>query len=486
MVEALRGLGYTTATALADLIDNSISALATKVEIDFHWNGTHSWIRISDNGRGMTDHELESAMRIGDRNPLDARASGDLGRFGLGLKTASFSQARRLTVASRSQSESSCLRWDLDVLASDRSGNWSLLEGVHPGSEDRFSTSVTGNTGTVVLWEHLDRIVTPGFGQQDFLDLIDQVDGHLGMVFHRYLDHTGKGIEISLNGRKTKVWDPFLLVHSATWRSPEVEIGTGHAKALAQGFVLPHKDRLTEKEYVGAGGPEGWASHQGIYIYRGRRLLVAGSWLGLGRGRSWSKDESHRLARIRVDINNGADADWKIDIRKSSAQPPVAMKDQLTKLAEDVRDRARKVYLHRAQPKSSLRSGEALTPVWTSENLPTGRRYRVDRQHPAITSLTDEGGELGKRVEVLLRVLEETIPVQRIWLEAAETGEHAKGGFTAEDEESVSEVLSVLYRNLVLRKGLAPEAAKAQLLRTEPFDLHPDLVARLPDKLSKD
>ena len=486
MVEALRGLGYTTATALADLIDNSISARANKVDIHFHWDGPESWIRISDDGAGMTDQELESAMRIGDRNPLDARVADDLGRFGLGLKTASFSQARRLTVASRKAGEFSCLRWDLEVLANDKSGHWSLLEGVHPGSEARIQPSLAGATGTSVLWEQLDRIVTPGFEQQDFLDLIDQIDGHLGMVFHRYLDLGLRGIEISLNSRTTKAWDPFLLSNSATWRSPEVEVGTSRSRAVAQGVVLPHKDRLTEREYVAAGGPEGWASHQGVYVYRGRRLLVAGSWLGLGRGRSWSKDESHRLARIRVDISNDADADWKIDIRKSSAHPPVALRDQLTKLAEDVRDRARRVYLHRAQPRSPLRSGETLSPVWISENLSAGRRYRVDRQHPAVSSLTDEGGELGKRVEALLRVLEETIPVQRIWLEAAETGEHAKGGFTAEAEQSVREVLAVLFQNLVLRKGLAPEAARSQLLRTEPFDLHPELVASLPDEVSKD
>ena len=93
---------------------------------------------------------------------------------------------------------------------------------------------------------------------------------------------------------------------------------------------------------------------------------------------------------------------------------------------------------------------------------------------------------VGKRVEVLLRVLEETVPVQRIWLEAAETGEHAKGGFTGEAEEAVKEVLGVLFRNLVVRKGLSPQAARSQLLNTEPFDLHPDLVANLPDLIAED
>jgi Histidine kinase-, DNA gyrase B-, and HSP90-like ATPase len=486
MVEALRGLGYTTASALADLIDNSISAGSTRVEIGFHWAGVDSWIRISDDGRGMTDAELDKAMRIGDRNPLLARDAGDLGRFGLGLKTASFSQARCLTVSSRKGDEFSRLRWDLDVLAGDPKGNWSLLEGAHPGSEKKSAIPKGSGNGTVVLWERLDRIVTPGFKEQNFLDLIDHVDSHLGMVFHRYLDRSTTGIEILLNDRRIRPWDPFLTVHGATWRSPEVQLGSGALKITAQAFVLPHKDRLGDKDYLNAGGPEGWASHQGFYIYRGRRMLVAGSWLGLGRTRSWSKDESHRLARIRIDITNSSDADWKIDIRKSTAQPPVALKELLIKLAEDARDRARRVYLHRAQLGTPSGRNEPRTPVWTSEQSPTGRRYRVDRRHPAITALTDEGGELAKQVEVLLRVLEQTIPVQRIWLEAAETGEHAKGGFTAETEASVKEVLMVLYRNLVVRKGVAPDAARALLLKTEPFDLHPGLVRSLPEVIPEE
>lgn len=486
MVEALRGLGYTTATALADLIDNSISADAKKVEIDFHWAGSDSWIRIADDGRGMADAELDKAMRIGERNPLQTRDADDLGRFGLGLKTASFSQARRLTVSSLKGGETSQLRWDLDVLANDSRGEWALLEGVHPGSHDRCLFAEGAAHGTVVLWECLDRVVTPSFKEQDFLDLIDQVESHLGMVFHRYLDRSGPAIEILLNGRRVRSWDPFLFAHASTWRSPEVGMGTGALRVTVQAFVLPHKDRLSDKEYLTAGGPEGWASQQGFYVYRGRRLLVAGSWLGLGRGRSWSKDESHRLARIRLDMCNSADADWKIDIRKASAQPPVALRDQLTRLAEDARDRARRVFLHRAQSNSSLGRSETISPAWVSEELASGRRYRINRNHPAISALADESGTVGKRVEVLLRVLEETVPVQRIWLEAAETGEHAKGGFTGEAEEAVKEVLGVLFRNLVVRKGLSPQAARSQLLNTEPFDLHPDLVANLPDLIAED
>lgn len=482
-IEALRGLGYTTESALADLIDNSISAGAKRIDVDFHWSGGESWIAIGDDGHGMTDHDLDQAMRLAERNPLVERSSSDLGRFGMGLKTASFSQCRRLTVASRRNGNSSCLRWDLDFLANEAGGDWLLLEGPDGGSRDRIASLDQKEHGTIVLWEVLDRIVSSGFKDQDFLDLIDRVERHLGMVFHRFLDGSGPSVELRINDRKVRPWDPFLTWHPATWRSPEVPIGVGDWKVCARTYVLPHKDRMTDKEFVEAGGPDGWSSQQGFYVYRGRRLLVPGSWLGLGRGRSWSKDESHRLARIQLDIPNSSDTDWKIDIRKSTAHPPVRLRDQLTRLAEDARERARRVFLHRAQSNTSVGRSEEVAPVWISKDLTSGRKYLVDRSHPAVQPLLEKGGDIAERVEAMLRVLEETIPVQRIWLDTAESGEQVRSGFTSTPSSEVMQVLLVFYRNLVSLKGMSPELARKQLLATEPFDLHPDLVASLPDEV---
>lgn len=484
-IEALRGLGYTTESALADLIDNCISAGAREVDISFRWMGRESWISVLDDGCGMTDPELETAMRLAETNPTRPRNTSDLGRFGMGLKTASFSQARRLTVASRKSGASSCLRWDLDVLAESDDGAWLLLEGPKQGSEPMLADLEGKKSGTMVLWEVLDRIVSEGFGEQDFLDLIDRVERHLAMVFHRFLDRSGRMVELRINGRSLRPWDPFLSWHAATWRSPEAPIGGGASRVVAQAYVLPHKDKLSEREGIEAAGPDGWSSQQGFYVYRERRLLVSGSWLGLGRGRYWSKDESHRLARIRLDISNASDADWKIDIRKSTAHPPARLREQLTRLAEDVRDRARRVFLHRAHANASTGRGAAVLPVWKSEMKASGRRYRVEREHPAVRALLDEGGDVAARAEGLLRVLEETIPVQRIWLETAESSEQPRGGFTAAPESSVVEVLNVLYRNLILRKGVSPDAARRQLLATEPFDLHPELVKGLPDEIAE-
>lgn len=480
MIEALRGLGYSTATALADIIDNSISAQAGSVSLGFAWAGNASHITILDDGRGMDADELDAAMRLGERSPLDPREADDLGRFGLGLKTASFSQCRRLTVASMQDGRMSCLRWDLDVLASSADHGWHLLEEAAPGSEHLLKPLLAASRGTLVLWEQLDRIVAPGFSEQNFLDLVDEVERHLAMVFHRFLDGERPALRLSINGRPIEPWDPFLPAHPATWSSPVARIPSATGSVEVQCHVLPHRDHLTSQQEQSVAGPYGWTAQQGFYVYRNRRMLLAGSWLGLGQGRSWTKEEAHRLARIRLDIPNSADADWKIDIRKSAASPPVGLRQELTRLAEDTRARARKVFAHRGQP-ISMNPARAVVQAWRAEHGTGGIRYRIDHQHPAVRAVLDDAGDLSASIRAMLRVIEETVPVQRIWLDTTEAREPPRTGFADEPSAEVRSVLIVMYRNLVLRKGMSPHLAREQLLHTEPFNNHPDIVAALSD-----
>jgi hypothetical protein len=478
MVESLRGLGYSTATALADIIDNSITARAAMVAVQFTWNRGVSWISVLDDGGGMSDGELESAMRLGDRNPLEDRAAGDLGRFGLGLKTASFSQCRLLTVASRKDNHTSCLRWDLDLLARGGGDAWHLLEGATPESCTALAPLSLMQTGTIVLWERLDRVVTTGSTEQDFLDQIDLVEQHLAMVFHRYIDGPRPRLVLTLNGRRIAPWDPFLRDNQATWSSPVDRLPTASGVVEIQCHVLPHKDRLDPRMYGRAAGPDGWTAQQGFYVYRNERLLVAGSWLGLGQGRAWTKEEAHRLARIRLDIPNKADDEWKIDIRKSTARPPVMLKARLLKLADITRERARRVFAHRGQIVQAGKA-EPVAAAWRVDHFKGGIRYRIDNSHPAVRAVLDDAGELAPAIRAMLRVIEETIPVQRIWLDTAEAKETPRTGFAGEPPSEVTSILDILFRNLVVRKGLSPDRAKEQLRRTDPFQAYPELVDAL-------
>lgn len=481
MLEALRGLGYNPATALADIVDNSIAAGATTVAIGFSWRREASTITVLDDGTGMTASELDLAMRLGVRNPLECRQSHDLGRFGLGLKTASFSQCRRLTVASRRNGESACLRWDLDILARSEDDGWHLLEGPADGSGELIRSLEENGNGTIVVWEVLDRIVTGGFSEQDFLDLTDRVEQHLAMVFHRYLEGPQPRLRILINQRPVAPWNPFLVSHSATWSSPVDRFQTDAGFVEVQCHVLPHRDRLDARGYERGGGPEGWTAQQGFYVYRNHRLLLAGSWLGLGHGRCWTKEEAHRLARIRLDIPNSADAEWKIDIRKSTARPPVCARGRLTRLAEDTRSRARRVFAHRGQV---ARAGGqvAVAQAWRAEHFSGGMRYRIDPDHPAVKAVLEEAGTLRTQVEAMLRVIEETVPVQRIWLDTTEGKEVPRTGFSGAVSSEVLAVLETMYRNMVQKKGISPTLAKEQLLRTEPFQDYPQLVLGLSEE----
>lgn len=479
MLESLRGLGYSTAAALADIVDNSISAGANEVHIDFQWNGADSRLLILDNGCGMSDPELEGAMRLGDKNPLGDREAHDLGRFGMGLKTASLSQCRRLTVASVKDGERSCLRWDLDELAVDPNSDWLLFEGPAEGSRQLLSKLDGKTAATLVLWEKLDRIVTAGYMPDNFNDLIDDVESHLAMVFHRLLQGPRARIKLLLNGRTVGPWDPFMTGHPAKpWASPVAQQRTESGLVLAQCHVLPHRDKLTNEEFEGNSGPAGWTAQQGFYVYRNERLLVAGGWLGLGNSKAWNREEAHRLARIRLDIPNTADADWKIDVRKSTARPPVMLRPWLMALAENTRERARRVFAFRGTPAPAA-GNQPIEPAWRVERLKAGMRYRIDEVHPSVAAVLECSGNLQPLVKAMLRVIEETVPIQRIWLDTVENKETPRTGFEGEPNAAVIEVASVLFNDLVERKGLSADEARKSMLKTEPFQKYPALIAKL-------
>lgn len=285
MIESLRAFGYNITTAIADLLDNSITAEAQNIWIYFHWNGSDSYITITDDGKGMTEDRLINAMRPGSQNPLIPRDPKDMGRFGLGLKTASFSQCRRLTVATKTTlSGVKIRRWDLDYIS--KVNEWRLLRSAYDGSQKHICHIDSLNSGTVILWECLDRItgdvsVSDRIAHDRFLAMINTVQEHLAMVFHKYLEGNKPRLKIYINGfeeiHRIKHWDPYLEENPATIIYPVEHIHLAGGVISVRGYVLPHKDKLSEDQYRNASGPAGWNGQQGFYIYRNDRLLVAGS-----------------------------------------------------------------------------------------------------------------------------------------------------------------------------------------------------------------
>ena len=381
-----------------------------------------------------------------------------------------------LTVASVKGGIVSCLRWDLDALMSNPDGGWLLFEGPAEGSEAHLKPLIS--VGTLVLWEDLDRIVTHGYKADDFNDLIDDIEAHLAMVFHRLIEGPRPKIKLILNGRPVLPWDPFMSNHPAKWHSPIAPFHSAEGLIVAEGHVLPHQDKLTAAELKKGGGPDGWIAQQGIYVYRNQRLLVAGGWLGLGQPRSWNRDGAHRLARVRLDIPNSADAAWKIDIRKSTARVPVSVRKWLTVLAEDTRDRARNVFAYRGKPTPGP-GGLPIEQAWRVEQTKSGARYRIDDTHPAVSAVLDQAGQLAPMIKAMLSVVEETVPIQRIWLDSAENKETPRTSYSTAPNAKVVEVLGIIYADMVGRRGMTPDNAKRALLSTEPFQNFPALVESL-------
>ena len=480
MIESLRAFGYDLPTAIADLVDNSISAGARNLWLTFLWDGPASYISIADDGAGMSEPDLVGAMRAGSRSPLIPRTSNDLGRFGLGLKTASFSQCRRLTVASHtSGSRLAIRRWDLDHVQKVR--DWQLLREPASGSLPRLDQISKSSHGTLVLWEQMDRLVSgtdtlDKSDHQRFLELVELVDDHLGMVFHRFLK--GKGsIKIFINGRddrhRVKAWDPFLEDEPATQAGPTETLQTPGGAVDIQAFVLPHHDRLTRDAHREASGPAGWNAQQGFYVYRNRRLLVPGDWLGLG----FAKEEHYKLARIRIDIHNTADRDWDIDVKKSSARPPSGLRKRLRWIAEEARKKAVAVYRHRGGTSVARQSGP-FDPVWVAVNRVGKTGYSINREHPLVARCLAGPTESRVALNALLRLLEEMVPIRRIWLEETEKPDaHAQPFERAADKE-ITGVIKQVYSALIA-SGLAAGEAASRLHAMEAFAAHAHLVEAL-------
>ncbi|MGY4305168.1 hypothetical protein ACVIJ6_002411 [Bradyrhizobium sp. USDA 4369] len=479
LVGSLRGVGYSLETAIADILDNSIAADAKTIEIQCDWNDGEPVAWILDDGAGMHADGLVEAMRFGGIGPEAERSAEDLGRFGLGLKTASLSQCRQLTVVSKISTEETSFTWDLDQLRRN-GGGWDLIEGDAGLREDIRDRLASRRSGTLVVWRKVD------FGRtsdrpshETFLADLERVDAHLGMVFHRFLAGDARALKMTLNGSRVEAWDPFLEKDESIIRNPEQHIAGPGGKIRVRGFVLPHRDRFrNDIEFERAGGPDGWTAQQGFYVYRQKRLLSAGGWLGLGGSRAWTRDETSRLARIRIDIPNTADHDWRIDVRKAIARPPDAIRKPLQRIAEDVRRKAREVFVHRGQF-GSRQKATTVSRIWQVNPEGTRRRYTLRRDHEFIELIN---GRMDKTafdlLEGLFDLIERTVPVDRVWLDVTERGVPDEG---VDNTELVNAALSMA--RLMERAGLPLLEVAARLSRMDPFDKVEEIEQKLIRKL---
>lgn len=478
LIQSLRAFGYDISTAVADLIDNSITAQADRVDIQFDWNNGNPWIAIADNGYGMSESDLFEAMKTGSRNPLEERDDNDLGRFGLGLKTASFSQCKRLTVATKKENDQVYIRcWDLDLVTKENA--WILLKGASDQSSDTIKNYLTPlKSGTIVIWEKIDRII-PGEHiddveyQRAFLEYAKAVKNHVSMVFSSYMRGTHK-VKFFLNERSIDMWDPFMTDNSFTTRMPTESLYVNGEEVLIKPYILPHQSKLSAEEFQFYAGLHGWNAGQGFYIYRNNRLIVAGDWLIPGM----EKLEQYRLARIRIDIGNKTDSEWNIDVRKSTAIPPISIQKELKRIATVAQKRSTKIYRHRGK-KLARKGKKEQFFVW-HQNIRRGKiGYEINRDHPIIQSLLQTA--LKSQVKELLDLIEETIPVPMIISDYTEKADQMLSPFEGRGIDEFEKMIKPLF-DMYVSHGCTPHEAIENLASTEPFIYLPEKVALFCEK----
>jgi hypothetical protein len=424
LIESMRDIGYSLGTALADIVDNAISANATIIQILTNPGHGEQSLAILDDGIGMSENELVMAMRPGSKNPLEPRAAKDLGRFGLGLKTASFSQCRKLTVMSRKDGKTSCARWDLDKVALTNKWMIELLADVSgvPWA-DRLSSS-----GTLVVWQNLDRLMEEGSkdGQTDFAPKVDEAADHLSLVFHRFLakEKGARKVHIMLNGRDLKPFDPFNSSHAATQLGPKEIVKCVHGEVVIQSFTLPHHSKDPDNWEL-YGGKAGYLKNQGFYVYREKRLIIHGTWFGLAK-----QSELTKLSRVRIDIPNGMDSEWKIDVKKASAQPPATVRKALRRVIEKICETSRRVY----QSKGHILANDSQFPLWHRLQKQNEISYSLNGDHPAFVDFSNQLSEdLRVRFKKILQIASFSLPISAIYADVGSSPNDVRGAVPPPD-----------------------------------------------------
>jgi Histidine kinase-, DNA gyrase B-, and HSP90-like ATPase len=469
LIESMRAVGYSVEAAVADIIDNSLSATATNIRVKYDATDT-PFIAVLDDGIGMGPDQLTAAMRHGSSNPLEKRSANDLGRFGLGLKTASLSQCRRLTVISKKGSTISGRRWDLDVV--QQTGRWLV---VVPSPEDlrqmpMYEAFAIQSSGTLVVWQDLDRLTAGSDNAEHEMTVkMTPLFEHLALVFHRFTqaEESHPAVKIVVNGLPLPLRDPFLSANSYRQELEGQTINHERGKVIVLPFVLPPVSNLSSNEIEAAGGREGLRGTQGFYVYRSRRLVIWGTWFRLV-----PKEEFYKLTRIRVDIPNSFDDLWALDIKKSAAYPPDPIRSRLKELIPHFANTSKRAITYKGRHANS----KTYIPLWNRIEVGPGKvRYEPNSEHILIRKLSQAlGDEEQRHLQMILDFLGSALPYDGIYADMCDDSR------SNDQDELMSELLE-MAESLVEVAHICVD----QILQIDPICRHPELHKAIKKELEK-
>lgn len=467
LMESMRSMGYSFEAAIADVIDNSISAQCSFVKLLFPTTYTDSKaIGVLDDGVGMNAETLFEAMRYGSSDSSEERDENDLGRFGLGMKSASMSQCRILTVVSKQDNVYCCYTWDYNIICEQK--RWIVIE--HTLKEIEALPYIEElksiETGTLVIWQDFDIIEKSNDGRVfDFLnDQKDILDKYLGLIYHRFLSDAKKSkLKIYINNGRVKPLDPFLESHSKTTskkeRTIEINDSNGVERLITiKPFILPYATDLSDKDKQLVGGIENLRSKQGFYIYRNRRLIIWGTWFGMK-----PRAELTKNARIRVDIPNTLDDIWGINIMKQKAIIPKSIQHRMKKTVLEAMEISVAKQTHRGRRENI----ENLDYIWDRmEGRNKTYFYQINRDNKVFKMIREKmSDEDFIYLDMLISEIEKNIPIDQMYIDKSN-----EAIFVEEGSDRFDEVFQLGITMVDLIKETRPFAEIIEdLMKSEPF-----------------
>lgn len=467
IVNSLRSIGYSLEISIADILDNSITAKANDIKINFDIQPEvrDLFFSIIDNGEGMNFDQIQQAITLGSKDPNQERILDDLGRFGLGLKTATFSQCKSLTVISKKHNEINGLKMDLDE--NEKYQDWGVTKLSIDEIKNFYGYEQLNlhETGTLVVWKKCDRLLDDfenmTLSDEEFIDRVyekfSNLRSHLGLVFERWIKPTKRKrkISISINGVSVEAIDPFARKILASQEHPQESFNFKGSTILIQAFTLPHHGKCSKQEYENNGLGD-YISTQGFYVYRNDRLLIGGDWFRLH-----PKQELSKLCRVAIDLPNTLDHQWKIDVKKSTVELPLEVRGYLKDFIQRFVSGSKRVYTYRGSRKK-----HEYVPIWDRFFDKNQFYYSINTEHPLLSSFTEKLSAQQK-IEFghIISLIADYLPKDQVF---ADLGSDPNGFVRQNDISKIVEMLRAKYQ--IYKNKMDKQEFLMVMKTAEPFN----------------
>lgn len=466
LIKSIAEQGYSFETALADLMDNSITANASRIEVLTKIDSEPFLLFLSDNGDGMDKVSLKKNMQFPSKSPEESRDISDLGRFGLGLKTASFSQTRKFTVLSRKKGSKDFfgLTWDVNHLM--RSGKWEMIvnskeeinqitEQYNSISKEHLNSSSDYIPNTIVVWKGLYKFenYVNEKNKQDALkeEITNTTSEYLSIVFHKFMERQINSLHIRINNTLVNPFNPFPTENSSLRSLEPMQKEFGKDFVRIQGFVLPNTS-IKDDSNTWTPQNKSLMDMEGLYIYRADRLILFGGWNGLIK-----KMPRLQLGRLKIDIGNKVDHLFHLNVAKSQINIPHDLKSAFLRAIVDLKTEAQKEYFNHGLKSFKHRPTEHSSELFYKIATNKGVLLRINDEFPLLKSLksslsTKQKAELNFILKMSSNLINKVRQVDNIQI----TGVAEKDGI------SIEEIIKSIKELLLL--GLSKEQIKKDIL----------------------